>query len=234
MSLKPLLGRQARPYSDQLNLPSQYIRNRIRREKYAHSARNIMAPGYRKKLTLLEKAVYRKSDAISAVRAPGSAALRPLAGALQNALKDEDREMIEDLCQKIATALIRILKAPPVRVRVLAARPTGTWGELHGLYVPARNGTSAVITVWMRTAQRKKVVAFRSFFRTLLHEFCHHLDYEHFGLDDSFHTDGFYKRESSLFYQIVGKPQTAGKKTEKDKAGLRAGRAETGRATSRV
>jgi len=27
---------------------------------------------------------------------------------------------------------------------------------------------------------------------------CHHLDYELFALEETFHTDGFYRRESSL------------------------------------
>jgi hypothetical protein len=48
------------------------------------------------------------------------------------------------------------------------------------------------------------VVAFRTFLRTLLHEFCHHLDYTLLGLQDSFHTEGFFRRESGLFSQLVG------------------------------
>ena len=55
----------------------------------------------------------------------------------------------------------------------------------------------------MRTAQRKKVVAFRTYLRTLLHELNHHLDVQLLELEDSFHTEGFYKRESSLFKQLV-------------------------------
>ena len=55
----------------------------------------------------------------------------------------------------------------------------------------------------MRTAKRRQVVAFRTYLRTLLHEVCHHLDYELLKLADSFHTEGFFKRESSLFKQIV-------------------------------
>ena len=70
----------------------------------------------------------------------------------------------------------------------------------------------------MRTAQRQQVVAFKSFLRTLLHELCHHLDYEHLALDDSFHTEGFYQRESSLFHQIVqSNGSLARKKPEKGK-----------------
>jgi uncharacterized damage-inducible protein DinB len=55
----------------------------------------------------------------------------------------------------------------------------------------------------MRTAKQKRVVAFRTYLRTLLHEVGHHIDYALLGLADSFHTEGFYKRESSLFHQLV-------------------------------
>jgi hypothetical protein len=88
-------------------------------------------------------------------------------------------------------------------VEVLAARPSASWGELHGLYTPIVGGTPARIQVWMRTARHKRVVAFRTFLRTLLHEFVHHLDYHHLKLADSFHTEGFFRRESSLFKQLV-------------------------------
>jgi hypothetical protein len=40
--------------------------------------------------------------------------------------------------------------------------------------------------------------------RTLIHEFCHHLDYELIKLPETFHTEGFYKREASLFREIHG------------------------------
>jgi hypothetical protein len=43
----------------------------------------------------------------------------------------------------------------------------------------------------MRTAQRRQVVAFKSFLRTIVHELAHHLDYELFAL-------GFYKREPTI------------------------------------
>jgi hypothetical protein len=96
------------------------------------------------------------------------------------------------------------LKVSPLRAEVLAVRPSKNWGELHGLYTPAEHGRPARATVWMRTAQRRQVVAFRTFLRTLLHEVCHHLDYDLLRLPDSFHTEGFYKRESSLLKQILG------------------------------
>ena len=55
----------------------------------------------------------------------------------------------------------------------------------------------------MRTAQRRQVVAFRTFLRTFVHEVCHHLDYELYELRESFHTQGFFQRESSLYRQLM-------------------------------
>jgi hypothetical protein len=95
-----------------------------------------------------------------------------------------------------------MLRLPPVRVEVLAARPHARWGELHGLYT-AEPGRTPKIQLWMRTAKQKRVVAFRTYLRTLLHEVGHHVDYTGLRLAESYHTEGFYKRESSLFHQLV-------------------------------
>ena len=98
--------------------------------------------------------------------------------------------------------LCRDLGLPLVKVQVLDARPRDDYGELHGLYTydPPHK---PLIQLWMRTAAHRRVVAFRSFLRTLLHEFGHHLDYHLFQFGDSFHTQGFYARESSLFRQVA-------------------------------
>ena len=93
--------------------------------------------------------------------------------------------------------------------RVLAQRPADDGGELHGLYEPDDAGTPARITVWMRTAARKDVVAFKTFLRTLIHELCHHLDYELYKMPETFHTEGFYKRESSLVNALLREESTA-------------------------
>jgi hypothetical protein len=52
-----------------------------------------------------------------------------------------------------------------------------------------------------------QVVKFRTFLRTLLHEVAHHLDYELYGLEETFHTEGFYARESSLMRVLLGEPE---------------------------
>lgn len=163
-----------------------------------------MVFSYFRKLSAAQKRIYRKSDEITVVRLPDADGLMPLAEKLGHALAREDREAAEELCRGIALGVTDRVNAPKLRIRVLAVRPSASWGELHGLYEPAEGRASAIITLWMRTAKHRRVVAFRSFLRTLLHELCHHLDYELYRLPDSFHTEGFYKRESSLFHQIVG------------------------------
>src|SRR5574341_2241931 len=161
------------------------------------------------RLTRAQQRVYRRSDEVSAVPLPGAPALRPLVESMARALEAEDRAKVEAAARALLDSLTRGLGVPPVRVEVLAARPSRDWGELHGLYSPGERGARPRITVWMRTAQRRQVVAFRTFLRTLIHELCHHLDYELLRLPDSFHTEGFYRRESSLVHQLVGGPAPA-------------------------
>jgi hypothetical protein len=84
---------------------------------------------------------------------------------------------------------------------VRQVRPSDRRGELHGLYESA--GRSQVISIWMYTAKRGHVVAYRTFLRTLVHEIGHHVDYQHLRLRDSFHTSGFFQRESSLVRQLL-------------------------------
>ena len=162
-----------------------------------------MVFSYYNRLNAAQKRIYRKSDGIHAVLLPNAAELHPLTDQLADALREGLRPRTEAISQELSSGIAAGLQAPPLRIRVLAARPSETWGELHGLYVPAHGTALAVITVWMRTAQRRQVVAFRSFLRTLLHEICHHIDYELLLLEESYHTEGFYKRESSLFHQLT-------------------------------
>jgi hypothetical protein len=157
-----------------------------------------------KRLDRRRQAIYLQSDALTAVPLPQPEAVRPLVSALADALRGEDRDETERAARKLVAGLALALRLPPVRVQVLASRPHARWGELHGLYEWERGRREApLITLWMRTAKQKRVVAFRTFLRTLLHEVGHHLDYAGLGLGDSFHTQGFYARESHLFHQLV-------------------------------
>lgn len=159
---------------------------------------------YYARLSARDKKTYRASDAIAAVELPDAEGLRPVVAELEQALTAEDRRGVEAACRRVAGGICSRLAVPAVRVRVLAARPTGDYGELHGLYEP--EPPPARITLWMRTAARRRVVAFRSFLRTLVHELLHHLDYELFRFEETFHTEGFFQRESSLARQLLGEP----------------------------
>jgi hypothetical protein len=158
---------------------------------------------YYARLSPRQKLIYQQSDAVASVRLPDAAALKPLVAAMAASLAEDDRKGLEAACQVLADAIFRQLGVSTVHLKVLSARPSKSWGELHGLYDPTKGKGHIVITLWMRTARLKRVVAFRTFLRTFLHELGHHLDYEYLSLADSFHTQGFYKRESSLLKQLV-------------------------------
>ncbi len=160
-----------------------------------------MAFAYYKKLNTQDKAVYRRSDEVTFLRLPHREAFAPFVAALAKALSGESSQETQYYAQKLANALTQVFRVPDIQVEVLARRPSDSRGELHGLYVREAQ-KKPLVTLWMRTAKRKQVVAFKTFLRTLVHEVNHHLDYSLLGLGDSFHTEGFYKRESSLFKQL--------------------------------
>jgi hypothetical protein len=160
---------------------------------------------YFDRLSAADKRTYRKSDAITRIAIADLAPLLPLAAAVDPALAAASRVAVERACQALVDGLNRQVATPPVKVRVLERRPSNAHGELQGLYEPDEvTGGTARITVWMRTAQRVQVVKFRTFLRTLIHEVCHHLDYELYKLPETFHTEGFYARESALMRELLG------------------------------
>jgi hypothetical protein len=163
---------------------------------------------YYARLSRRDQAVYRESDAIPWLPVPGARDLAPAVEALRAALARDDARGVAVASAEIAGRLSRALGAPAPVVEILAVRPRQDWGELHGLYT--QEDEAALIRVWMRTARHARVVAFRTFLRTLLHELCHHLDLEVLGLSRSFHTEGFFKRESSLFRQLEPRGATRG------------------------
>ena len=153
---------------------------------------------YYDRLSPARQAIYRESDAIGVLGLPPGVAVESHVRAIEDGLLRGQRPIVQRGVQSLIDVLVAGFEVPPIQVRVLAVRPSDYEGELHGLYEPDEELPRARISVWMKTAQRKQVVAFRSFVRTVVHEFLHHLDYEHFKLAETFHTEGFYKRESSL------------------------------------
>ena len=153
---------------------------------------------YYDRLSAARKKIYRQSEAIVTLGIPNQLELGRTVRSIEAALAADDRDAVQRACQSLIDELNAGYRVPPVRVRILNRRPAEEDGELHGLYEPAEGRARARITAWMRTAQRRQVVAFKTFLRTLIHELCHHLDYELFALEETFHTEGFYKRESTL------------------------------------
>jgi hypothetical protein len=165
--------------------------------------------GYYERLSPARKRIYRKSDAISALALPPGVQLGATVADIRAGLAAGRRVAVQRACQQLCDALTAGYHVPPLRLVVLERRPSDDYGELHGLYEPEEGRRRrARITVWMRTAAKQQVVAFKSFLRTVVHELLHHLDYELFALEETFHTEGFYKRESSLsnalFAQLDG------------------------------
>lgn len=157
---------------------------------------------YYSRLNKRDQAIYRRSASLTKVELGQTEVLRHHVEKLQIAYKKGDRNSIQHAAQAFSEVMLKQLRISVVAVRVLAVRPSTARSELHGLY-ERTEGRQPVIRVWMRTAVHKRIVSFRTFVRILVHELCHHLDYELYQLPDSFHTEGFFKRESSVVRQIL-------------------------------
>ncbi len=165
---------------------------------------------YFDRLSAKDKRIYLRSDEIRVVKIPDAPALEPLVEELRQALEAGRRVRATKAANALVLALCKQLGAPPVRVRIRETRPSWDGGELHGLYTFAEDdGVVPEIEVWMRTVAHGRIVRFRTFMRTLLHEVCHHLDATTFDMKESFHTHGFFARESSLTKQLLGQPKEA-------------------------
>lgn len=158
---------------------------------------------YYDRLTSAQKATYRRSDALT-VTLPDPYALRPLVVALEAALDAGKQGRVGAAVRAFSAAFLAQLGAPALKIHVRAVRPQIEDGELHGLYTYATETEGPTLEVWMRTSAHERTVKFRTFFRTLVHELLHHLDVTVFELDESFHTAGFFRRESSLVRQLAG------------------------------
>jgi hypothetical protein len=165
---------------------------------------------WRARLTPAQQRIYDRSVAISSVPLSPTPQLFSTTQTLQAALAAEEDIRVQSLSQTVVNQICARLSVRTVKIVVQGVRPSNRRGELHGLYTQYSGGSeNDSIQVWMRTAKRGQVVAFRTFLRTLLHEVCHHLDYVYFDLRESYHTEGFFQRESSLFRTLTTPPAIA-------------------------
>ncbi|HZR82596.1 MAG TPA: hypothetical protein VFD92_15990 [Candidatus Binatia bacterium] len=171
-----------------------------------------MASEWWHRLPAAQRREYERSAAITRVALAPATDLTAAVVQVQRSLEADDRDATELAARRLVALLCTRLGVPPVSVRVSGIRPHDARGELHGLYTPNGGAGRDRITVWMRTARRRDVVAIKTFLRTLLHEVCHHLDFFALDLPHSFHTPGFYQRESSLYRILTrGTPLAAGR-----------------------
>ena len=163
-----------------------------------------MSYAYFNRLNKTQKKIYLASDKVTRIKLPNVKDIRNNATKIEQALPNANAVEIEQYCQDLTDCICVELKLVSARIHVLERRPHNNYGELHGLYEPIDQGRArGQIYVWMRTAKRQQVVAFKTFLRTLIHELCHHIDYEYLKLADSFHTQGFFQRESSIYKQLI-------------------------------
>jgi hypothetical protein len=158
-------------------------------------------PGYFYRLPARSQRVWLKSDSIDRFDLIPDSATFSLTAALIAALPSGALLTIERAVQALADQICGLMAVRTVRVEVRGVRPHNTRGELHGIFYPRGPSSRAgapLIILWMRTAQRHDVVKPKTFLRTLMHELGHYLDYALLRLEESFHTTGFFRRESFL------------------------------------
>lgn len=154
--------------------------------------------GYYARLSRKDQATYRTSDAIAAVPLTDVPALAILARSVEEALASGKRVRVAKAATAFIHAFLAQVGAPGLKIHVREVRPDLQDAELHGLYTFADGDSPPKLEVWMRTRALEKVVKPKTFLRTVVHELLHHLDVTIFALEDSFHTEGFFRRESSV------------------------------------
>lgn len=159
---------------------------------------------YYEGLSRAEKRAYDDSDRRRTVPLRALLSCKDALADIERGLLADDRDVVEGATRALVAEVVVQTGAPPVVVHVLAVRPSDDDGELHGFYEMDDDTKQCELKVWMRTAAKKKPVALRSYVRTVLHELVHHLDFARDQLDHSFHTHGFFARESDLARQILG------------------------------
>ncbi len=157
-------------------------------------------PAFFYRLSPASQRAYLRSDSIGKFDlAPTPQVLRS-ADLLMKTLVEGRPAAIGMAARQLADELCRLLRVPPISIEVRGVRPHDQRGELHGIFYRTRPPR---IVLWMRTAQRHQTVKPRTFIRTLFHELGHYFDYTVLRLGDSFHTRGFFQRESSLVRALL-------------------------------
>jgi len=111
----------------------------------------------------------------------------------------EGKAMTQTNLQSLANSICDDFGVPRCPVSYSGKQPHSTAGnrlraKTYGNYSPR----SFRIKLYKYTARTQKVVANKTLLNTLIHELCHHFDFQILKLKRSPHTSGFYTRISTL------------------------------------
>ncbi len=113
-------------------------------------------------------------------------------------LRDKDKTSQASL-QAVADSICTDLKVPKVYVMFGGVQNnTQVNGKLKSKVLGTYSTGSANIKIFEFTAVKRKEIAPKTAFDTLLHELMHHFDFKILKLEKSIHSGGFYKRISFL------------------------------------
>lgn len=173
----------------------------------------VKLPAFFYRLSPHAQRCYLKSDAIDRFNFIPNATALARTQALLQTLEGGSLVAINQAAQRLVDEVCRLMGVTPVRVEIRGVRPRNPHSELHGIFYPNERPPRTV--VWMRTAQRRDIVKPKTFLRTLLHELGHYLDYAFLDLGESFHTKGFFKRESFLVRCLYTPPRESARAASK-------------------
>jgi hypothetical protein len=185
-----------------MNRPRNHLatspRSRTTAPRGAGAGNGAVLPAFFYRLAPRDQKVYLRSDAIDSFDLIAGPNALALAEVLIAALEGGSLASTGRAAQALVAELCRLLGVRVVPIEVKGVRPHNARGELHGIFYP----NAPRIVLWTRTALRHDVVKPKTFLRTLMHELAHYFDYAVFRLGNSYHTRGFFKRESFLVRAI--------------------------------
>lgn len=145
---------------------------------------------------------YEKSNKV--VKLARLSKLKSATKKLYQKLREAGTVKETELC-KLANMICGDLKVAPVSVAYSGRQPHSTsanaWTGKTRINKKTLGQYSTgmhVIRIFKHTAVQKKEITAKVALDTLLHELCHHFDYEIVKLNKSIHSSGFYKRIGSL------------------------------------
>lgn len=145
-----------------------------------------------------EHRAYERSNAIFDPGIGITEAMRFQAIVIEEGIGGDSKDKVREGCQELLNLLADAagIPRPTFRLKDTAYAKFRAGRAVWKLYGTCEH--DGTITVAYKTAVRRQVFAFKTFFDTVVHEFMHHFDDRKLKLYRSFHTRGFYLRVRAL------------------------------------